>query len=168
MRQTSAPAASAVLARLSEVDVCQLDMVACASPHWNPGFRGGSPQDVAAIAENCVAKNAWASRSLHFSGKAAKLSQRLKSRLPAAGFAKAVADCRIVLKAVDVQQAGFDGREEPMFERNDVVFNGKFPNCCEPFEIAQVKFDRRGRDIVPGYCKTERLSAKRSGQYTAE
>jgi len=23
-------------------DVCQLDMVACASPHWNPGFLGGT------------------------------------------------------------------------------------------------------------------------------
>lgn len=41
-------------------DVCQLDMVACASPHWNKGFLGGSAESIATIVDNCVAKNAWA------------------------------------------------------------------------------------------------------------
>jgi len=41
-------------------DVCQLDMVACASPHWNPGFLGGTPESVQTIVENCVTRNAWA------------------------------------------------------------------------------------------------------------
>jgi hypothetical protein len=41
-------------------DVCQLDMVACASPHWNPGFLGGTPEAVQAVVDACVTRNAWA------------------------------------------------------------------------------------------------------------
>ena len=40
-------------------DVCQLDMVACASPHWKPSFLGGEKSELAVI-DNCVRKNAWA------------------------------------------------------------------------------------------------------------
>lgn len=45
-------------------DVCQLDMVACASPHWNPGFLGGTPESERTVIDNCVARNAWAMRQL--------------------------------------------------------------------------------------------------------
>jgi nucleoside phosphorylase len=45
-------------------DVCQLDMVACASPHWTSDYLGGSPQSVATIVDNCVTKNAWALKQL--------------------------------------------------------------------------------------------------------
>jgi len=45
-------------------DVCQLDMVACASPHWTPGFLGGTPGSVQQIVDNCVSKNAWAMKQL--------------------------------------------------------------------------------------------------------
>ena len=45
-------------------DVSQLDMVACASPHWNKGFLGGSNESINQIVENCVAKNAWAIQQL--------------------------------------------------------------------------------------------------------
>lgn len=38
-------------------DVSQLDMVACASPHWTEGFLGN---DMKGIVNNCVSKNAWA------------------------------------------------------------------------------------------------------------
>jgi hypothetical protein len=41
-------------------DVCQLDMVACASPHWSPLFLGGTKETESTIVHNCVAKNAWA------------------------------------------------------------------------------------------------------------
>jgi hypothetical protein len=41
-------------------DVCQLDMVACASPHWKPKFLGGSRESEDTIINNCVARNAWA------------------------------------------------------------------------------------------------------------
>jgi hypothetical protein len=41
-------------------DVGQLDMVACASPHWGPQWLGGSKQSVQTIIANCVSKNAWA------------------------------------------------------------------------------------------------------------
>ncbi|HKV93925.1 MAG TPA: GTPase [Candidatus Angelobacter sp.] len=45
-------------------DVCQLDMVACASPHWNAGFLGGSQQSIDTIVNNCVSSNAWAMKQL--------------------------------------------------------------------------------------------------------
>ena len=45
-------------------DVCQLDMVACASPHWNKGFLGGSAESIETIVDNCVSKNAWAMKQL--------------------------------------------------------------------------------------------------------
>ena len=45
-------------------DVGQLDMVACASPHWGTTFLGGTAQTEAAIVSNCVSKNAWAMKQL--------------------------------------------------------------------------------------------------------
>ena len=45
-------------------DVCQLDMVACASPHWNPGFLGGTTASEDTIINNCVVTNAWAMKQL--------------------------------------------------------------------------------------------------------
>jgi nucleoside phosphorylase len=38
-------------------DVSQLDMVACASPHWTEGFLGN---ELKTVVNNCVSKNAWA------------------------------------------------------------------------------------------------------------
>ena len=45
-------------------DVGQLDMVACASPHWKPSFLGGSRESENLIINNCVSKNAWAMKQL--------------------------------------------------------------------------------------------------------
>jgi hypothetical protein len=45
-------------------DVGQLDMVACASPHWGPQWLGGTSQSVNTIISNCVRKNAWAMKQL--------------------------------------------------------------------------------------------------------
>ncbi len=45
-------------------DVCQLDMVACASPHWNPAYLGGTPETEGTIISNCVSVNAWAIKQL--------------------------------------------------------------------------------------------------------
>jgi hypothetical protein len=45
-------------------DVCQLDMVASASPHWNPGFLGGSTAAENTVVDNCVSKNAYAVKQL--------------------------------------------------------------------------------------------------------
>ena len=45
-------------------DVGQLDMVACASPHWGPQWLGGNGQTVNTIISNCVHKNAWAMKQL--------------------------------------------------------------------------------------------------------
>lgn len=45
-------------------DVCQLDMVACASPHWSSGYLGGSPAAIDEVVDNCVMRNAWAMKQL--------------------------------------------------------------------------------------------------------
>jgi len=45
-------------------DVCQLDMVACASPHWNPAFLGGTKKSEDTVIDNCVVRNAWAVKQL--------------------------------------------------------------------------------------------------------
>jgi hypothetical protein len=45
-------------------DVGQLDMVACASPHWGPPWIGGSSDSVRKIIANCVKSNAWAIKQL--------------------------------------------------------------------------------------------------------
>lgn len=45
-------------------DVGQLDMVACASPHWGPQWLGGTSQSVNTVVKNCVQKNAWAMKQL--------------------------------------------------------------------------------------------------------
>jgi hypothetical protein len=44
-------------------DVAQLDMVACASPHWNPNFLGNKESEQTII-NNCVSTNAWAMKQL--------------------------------------------------------------------------------------------------------
>jgi hypothetical protein len=45
-------------------DVGQLDMVACASPHWGPPWLGGTKDTVSTIIHNCVTTNAWALKQL--------------------------------------------------------------------------------------------------------
>ncbi|MBD0371604.1 MAG: GTPase, partial [Pyrinomonadaceae bacterium] len=45
-------------------DVGQLDMVACASPHWGPEWLGGTSQSVNTVVNNCVMTNAWAMKQL--------------------------------------------------------------------------------------------------------
>jgi hypothetical protein len=45
-------------------DVSQLDMVACASPHWKPGFLGGSAVSLDTVVENCVERHAWALKQI--------------------------------------------------------------------------------------------------------
>jgi hypothetical protein len=45
-------------------DVGQLDMVACASPHWGTSFLGGTAAAEATVISNCVSKNAWAIKQL--------------------------------------------------------------------------------------------------------
>lgn len=72
-------------------------------------------------------------------------------------FATAVRDCKRLIEQTDVDIAGFEGIGESIFESEHIVFNGASPNTCEPFEIARVEFDRRGRDRTFGNCKTEHL-----------
>lgn len=77
------------------------------------------------------------------------------TELPADAFARAVTDCRRVLSGLDVPLAGFEGIGDPIFDANTILFNGVTGSCCEPFEIHQTEFDRRGRRVVFSFCKTE-------------
>lgn len=77
------------------------------------------------------------------------------TELPQDKFARAVDDCRKVLQTVKVPLGGFDGRGKPVFKDDAIVFNGAGRSGCEPFEIHQTEFDRRGRDRCLSFCKTE-------------
>ena len=77
------------------------------------------------------------------------------TELPEEGFARAVEDCRKVMGALGVTLGGFTGEGDPVFSAESIVFNGAGRSGCEPFEIARVEFDRRGRDMVRSFCKTE-------------
>lgn len=76
------------------------------------------------------------------------------TELPAKEFAKAVADVRKVVEASGVALAGFDGTGQPRFGDDGFVFNGVGGAAVEPFEVRQIEFDRRGRNVVSCYCKT--------------
>jgi hypothetical protein len=77
------------------------------------------------------------------------------TELPAEAFAAAVWDVRRVLDAAGIPLAGFDGRGRAVFLDDTIVFNGVVR--CEPFEIHQVEFDRRGRAEKFSFCKTHGL-----------
>lgn len=79
------------------------------------------------------------------------------TELPAAAFKQAAEDCRIVFESVSAELGGFEGFGEPVLDNDHIIFNGKHPATCEPFEIAAVQFDRRGRDEFYCHCKTEHL-----------
>jgi hypothetical protein len=73
-------------------------------------------------------------------------------------FAHAAEDCEKAMECIGVKLGGFDGNGKPIFDGEHVVFNGAGRTGCEPFEIARVEFDRRGRRAVLSSCKTERAA----------
>src|SRR6476660_4895162 len=79
------------------------------------------------------------------------------TELPAEAFTAAVRDIQLVLKAADIPLAGFEGHGQPIFLDDTIVFNGVAGAGCEPFEIHQVEFDRRGRAEKFSFCKTQSL-----------
>lgn len=82
---------------------------------------------------------------------------RRPTELPTVAFRAAVKDCQKLLSSATIEIAGFDGTDKPILADGQIVFNGLAPRACEPFEIAAVEFDRRGRDFVFGHCKTQSL-----------
>ena len=81
-------------------------------------------------------------------------SWRRPTELPEKGFARAAEDCRRILAAGDVPLGGFTGDGDPTFSAERIIFNGVGRSSCEPFEIARIEFDRRGRESVSSFCKT--------------
>ena len=71
-------------------------------------------------------------------------------------FSAAAQDVRAVIDRSGIDLAGFEGEGEPLIDDERIVFNGRRPGGCEPFEVARVEFDRRGREVVRSFCKTER------------
>jgi hypothetical protein len=104
--------------------------------------------------DTCQADSYQASRSL-------QMSQthfwRRPTELPAKTFRTAVTDIERVLASLDIELAGFEGHGAPIFKPDVVVFNGTNRASCEPFEIHQTEFDRRGRPDTFSFCKTQGL-----------
>src|SRR5687767_5122887 len=69
-------------------------------------------------------------------------------------FGLAVRDVRRAVESAGVPIAGFEGSGPPLFREDCIIFNGA-GGGCEPFEIHQTEFDRRGRPMVSAFCKTE-------------
>lgn len=79
------------------------------------------------------------------------------TELSKTGFQLSAIDVRKILDTMPNQIAGFDGSGTPIINEDRIVFNGASPQSCEPFEVAAIEFDRRGRKEVMSYCKTEGL-----------
>jgi len=77
------------------------------------------------------------------------------TELPEEEFARAAEDCQKILATLDVPLAGFSGDGEPISSADSIIFNGAGGSGCEPFEIARVEFDRKGRESIFSFCKTE-------------
>ena len=84
-------------------------------------------------------------------------SWRRPTELRAGAFAAAVEDVARVLAVIGVELAGFEGQGSPILQNDVIVFNGVGGFACEPFEIHQQEFDRRGRPETFSFCKTEGL-----------
>jgi hypothetical protein len=69
-------------------------------------------------------------------------------------LARAITDCRRATQAAGVPLAGRDGTGQPIFDSDKVIFNGQLPASCEPFEIHQTEFDRRGKNRFFQFAKT--------------
>src|SRR5258706_16240679 len=75
---------------------------------------------------------------------------------PHVAFKAAVSDLRKLFANCDAL-AGFNGTGSPILDDDRIVFNGKSPMKCEPFEVALVEFDRHGRTEFFSHCKTQFL-----------
>lgn len=82
---------------------------------------------------------------------------RRPTELPSDQFGAAVKEIRRVVGLAGVPLAGFEGCGEPIFVEDAVVFNGVGNAGCEPFQVRDTEFDRRGRSEVFSFCKTEGL-----------
>jgi len=72
-------------------------------------------------------------------------------------FSQAVKDCRILLAAVDIPLSGQEAEGEPVFQNDEIIFNGVQGQACEPFIIRIHEQPRiQGRPVF-AYCKTEKL-----------
>jgi hypothetical protein len=71
-------------------------------------------------------------------------------------FRNAVTDMQRITASLPIKLAGRDGAGVPVFDADAVAFNGAAGSGCEPFEIHQTQFDRRGRKRFFQYVKTER------------
>ena len=79
------------------------------------------------------------------------------TELPVEPFLAAVGDWCKVCEAAGVALGGLDGTGVALADSEHIVFNGAAPNSCEPFELARVEFDRRGRSTVTSFCKASGL-----------
>jgi len=77
-----------------------------------------------------------------------------ETELPPDAFARAVVDSLKVVDVLAIPLAGINGAGEPIFSPDMIAFNGGSGKGCEPFEIHQTEFDRRGRSQFTQSVKT--------------
>ncbi len=82
---------------------------------------------------------------------------RRPEQLDAEAFAKASADCKLLLAGVDAPLSGMQCEGEPVFTADEIIFGGITGYACEPFIIRISEQPRHpGRPLL-SYCKTENL-----------
>jgi len=79
------------------------------------------------------------------------------TELPQASFEAAMHDCKRLLATFTERVAGCDGTGAAFLARDHIAFNGCLGEHGEVFEIARIEFDRRGRNEVASFCKTNGL-----------
>ncbi|MCP4263897.1 MAG: hypothetical protein GY774_41280 [Planctomycetes bacterium] len=77
--------------------------------------------------------------------------------LPGDKFKNAMADCRRIISASQVNLSGEDGTGDPVFTEDEIIFNGTSGMNCEPFIIKSYELSRRSPAKTFSHCKTEHL-----------
>lgn len=72
-------------------------------------------------------------------------------------FRAAARDIQRLLLSSNIPVAGFEGSGAPQVNEDQIVFNGRLPAACEPFEFTRIARARLGSSEVRSFCKTERL-----------
>ena len=79
---------------------------------------------------------------------------RRAAELPADAFAKAVSDCQKALAHTDIPLAGPMGTGKPVFNGEELAFNGPDKQGCETFRIDRCVVSRDHEPRVFNFCKT--------------
>jgi hypothetical protein len=78
--------------------------------------------------------------------------------LPKDKFAQAAADCLRVTQFLSIPLGNYRGTSQPIFDDEEILFNGLGNTGCEGFEIYRYQLPKRpGQVRTLSYCKTEHM-----------